>query len=193
LSPRSTGRRASVRSTSSARCCPARASNACSTWSPAPGTAPTRSARDTDCLEETSSPGELRDVGCELRFDVTEPSVLALQLAPATTSGSIVEERLEIRERRVREAWLPPPFRSSSRYVPEVGWEASSLWCRYSIPARRGSLQPQWFAHAYSAPRTRAVGASSTRPTFAARRVSKRVDREAVHADRRDGSRRHSM
>jgi transglutaminase-like putative cysteine protease len=46
-------------------------------------------------LEETNT-GELRDVGCELGFAVTEPSVLALQLAPASTSGSTVEERLEI-------------------------------------------------------------------------------------------------
>jgi len=38
----------------------------------------------------------LRDVGCELVFDVSEPSLLAMQIAPATTSGIIVEERLEI-------------------------------------------------------------------------------------------------
>jgi hypothetical protein len=42
------------------------------------------------------SSGVRRDVGCELVFDITEPSLLALQLAPATTSGSLVEERLEI-------------------------------------------------------------------------------------------------
>ena len=94
--PRSTARPAPARSTSSAPCCPARPSSACSTWSRAPGTAPTRSSRDTECLEDTTNPGELRDVGCELVFDVTEPSLLAMQIAPATTSGAIIEERLEI-------------------------------------------------------------------------------------------------
>jgi transglutaminase-like putative cysteine protease len=47
-------------------------------------------------LQDTTRPGELRDVGCELVFDVTEPSLLAMQIAPATTSGTVIEERLEI-------------------------------------------------------------------------------------------------
>ena len=51
-------------------------------------------------MHEVTSSGVRRDVGCELVFDVTEPSVLALQLAPATASGTIVEERLAITDGR---------------------------------------------------------------------------------------------
>ena len=35
-------------------------------------------------------------MGCELAFDVAEPSLLALQIAPATTAGRLIEEQLEI-------------------------------------------------------------------------------------------------
>ncbi len=38
----------------------------------------------------------LRNVGCEFRFEVAEASLFALQVAPATSAGAIVEERLEI-------------------------------------------------------------------------------------------------
>jgi transglutaminase-like putative cysteine protease len=40
--------------------------------------------------------GTLRQVGCELTFDVLEPSLLALQIAPAATAGVIVEEPFEL-------------------------------------------------------------------------------------------------
>ncbi len=52
--------------------------------------------RGTENLIGASESGVLRDVGCELMFDVTEASLLALQVAPASTPGAIVEERLEI-------------------------------------------------------------------------------------------------
>ena len=52
--------------------------------------------RDTRPLNDVSSPGGLRDVGCELTFDVTEASLLALQVAPASTAGVVLEERLDI-------------------------------------------------------------------------------------------------
>lgn len=39
---------------------------------------------------------DLHSVGSALRFDVQEPTVLALQVAPATTAGTITEERFEV-------------------------------------------------------------------------------------------------
>ena len=41
---------------------------------------------------DTTSTGSRREVGCELTFDVLEPSLLAFQLAPATTAGRVLEE-----------------------------------------------------------------------------------------------------
>ncbi len=38
----------------------------------------------------------MHQVGCRLAFDVIEPSAIALQVAPAGTSGALVTERLEI-------------------------------------------------------------------------------------------------
>ncbi len=43
-------------------------------------------------MDDTTSTGSRREVGCELTFDVLEPSLLALQLAPATTAGTVLEE-----------------------------------------------------------------------------------------------------
>jgi transglutaminase-like putative cysteine protease len=40
--------------------------------------------------------GSERRVGCELTFDVLEPSLLAFQIAPATTAGTLVEEPFEM-------------------------------------------------------------------------------------------------
>ena len=45
---------------------------------------------------DPSEAGWLRDVGCELAFEVTDVSLLALQVAPARSAGAVVEERLEI-------------------------------------------------------------------------------------------------
>ena len=45
---------------------------------------------------DTSETGVLHDIGCELTFEVTEASLLAFQVAPARSAGSIVEERLEL-------------------------------------------------------------------------------------------------
>ncbi|HSL58158.1 MAG TPA: transglutaminase family protein [Acidimicrobiales bacterium] len=35
-------------------------------------------------------------VGCELGFDVTDPATVVLQIAPATSAGDLVEERLDV-------------------------------------------------------------------------------------------------
>ena len=43
-------------------------------------------------MDATTSMGSRREVGCELTFDVLEPSLLAFQLAPATTAGTVLEE-----------------------------------------------------------------------------------------------------
>ena len=50
---------------------------------------------DTRDLTETSDPGPRRDVGCELTFEVTESSLVAFQVAPSRSAGSITEERFE--------------------------------------------------------------------------------------------------
>jgi transglutaminase-like putative cysteine protease len=40
--------------------------------------------------------GVVHDVGCELTFDVSDEVALALQVAPASTAGQLVDERLEV-------------------------------------------------------------------------------------------------
>jgi transglutaminase-like putative cysteine protease len=40
--------------------------------------------------------GSERRVGCELTFDVLEPSLLAFQIAPATTAGTLLDEPFEM-------------------------------------------------------------------------------------------------
>jgi transglutaminase-like putative cysteine protease len=50
---------------------------------------------DTRVLTQSSDPGLRRDVGCELTFDVTQNSLVAFQVAPSCSAGSIVEERFE--------------------------------------------------------------------------------------------------
>jgi hypothetical protein len=52
--------------------------------------------RDTEALIGPSESGSLRDVGCEFVLAITEAAVLAFQVAPASTAGAVVEERLEI-------------------------------------------------------------------------------------------------
>jgi transglutaminase-like putative cysteine protease len=47
-------------------------------------------------LYDTSGSSARREIGCDLVFDVTEAALLALQVAPATTAGTIIEERLEV-------------------------------------------------------------------------------------------------
>ena len=39
--------------------------------------------------------GVRREVGCELTFDVAEDALVALQIAPATSAGTIIEERID--------------------------------------------------------------------------------------------------
>jgi Transglutaminase-like superfamily len=51
---------------------------------------------DIGSLIDTSETGVRRDVGCELTFEVLEASLIAFQVAPATSAGSIGEERFEI-------------------------------------------------------------------------------------------------
>jgi transglutaminase-like putative cysteine protease len=41
-------------------------------------------------------PSRTWNVGCDLSFEVTDDLVLALQVAPATTAGDVVEERVEV-------------------------------------------------------------------------------------------------
>lgn len=43
---------------------------------------------------ESQGTGTRRDVGCDLGFAVTEPSVLAFQVAVATTAGTLLDERI---------------------------------------------------------------------------------------------------
>jgi transglutaminase-like putative cysteine protease len=40
--------------------------------------------------------GTVRDVGCDLTFEVTDTALLAFQVAPSRSAGQLVEERLEI-------------------------------------------------------------------------------------------------
>lgn len=41
-----------------------------------------------------SRPGSRREVGCALGFEVVEPALVAFQVAPATTAGTVVDERI---------------------------------------------------------------------------------------------------
>jgi hypothetical protein len=47
-------------------------------------------------LTSPSESGLLRDVGCEFVLTVTEAAILAFQVAPAGTAGTVVEERFEV-------------------------------------------------------------------------------------------------
>jgi transglutaminase-like putative cysteine protease len=51
---------------------------------------------DACSLSATRLPGHIRNVGCDLSFDVADHAVLALQIAPATTAGELLEERLDV-------------------------------------------------------------------------------------------------
>jgi transglutaminase-like putative cysteine protease len=51
---------------------------------------------DAGGLSATHADDAVRDVGCELTFEVTDEVVLALQVAPATTAGRLVDERLDV-------------------------------------------------------------------------------------------------
>jgi transglutaminase-like putative cysteine protease len=53
----------------------------------------------------------MRQVGCSLTFEVTQDAVLALQIAPAATTGELVEEQLRI---TVEGRPVAPP-------IPELG------------------------------------------------------------------------
>jgi transglutaminase-like putative cysteine protease len=48
-------------------------------------------------LTDTHGPPRTRQVGCDLAFEVSDDVVLALQVAPATTAGVLLDERLELR------------------------------------------------------------------------------------------------
>jgi Transglutaminase-like superfamily len=52
-------------------------------------------ACDTGALTQSSNPGSRRDIGCELTFEVTQNALVAFQVAPSRSAGSIVEERFE--------------------------------------------------------------------------------------------------
>jgi transglutaminase-like putative cysteine protease len=85
-------------------------------------------------LNDATSSGVLRDVGCELVFDITEPSLLALQIAPASTSGAIVEERLEITDG------------SGAAVVPSAEVAAEHGARIHLVPAARGILSINYVA-----------------------------------------------
>jgi transglutaminase-like putative cysteine protease len=47
-------------------------------------------------LSATRRPGLIRNIGCGLSFNVTDDAVLAFQIAPATTAGELLAERLDV-------------------------------------------------------------------------------------------------
>ena len=58
---------------------------------------------DSGSTEGMASTGALRRVGCELTFEVTDETLVALQIAVATTAGTIVAEEFEALDASGRE------------------------------------------------------------------------------------------
>lgn len=48
-------------------------------------------------MVDSSAIGAVRRVACHLEFEVSTPAVLALQVAPASTAGAVLDERLDVR------------------------------------------------------------------------------------------------